>query len=137
MDQSVRIMRARVRDRQGISRAHKASIGVLCAGHYTPQEIESWIGGRQPDDYLPGIQENIVLIAVAQDRVAGFAEMQGHDGLISTAGQEVLRLDATLNSVSFYLSRGYTLQGEGMITTRGGLTIPCVHMQKRLESAKG
>jgi putative acetyltransferase len=161
MNQSIRIARAGEEHREGICRAHKASITVLCAGHYTPQEMRSWIGGRQPDDYLPGIRENVFLIALTRGRVAGFAEMQPADGLIKAlyvhpghvrsgigstlvkcletearqAGLALLRLDATLNSVPFYLSRGYTLQGEGTTTTQGGLALSCVHMQKNLEPA--
>jgi hypothetical protein len=76
MDQNIRIARAKEEDAAGICRAHKASITVLCAGHYTPREIEAWIGSREPADYLPCLRENIVLVAVARDRIAGFAEMQ-------------------------------------------------------------
>jgi GNAT superfamily N-acetyltransferase len=161
MDQNIRIVRAKEEDAAGICRAHKASITVLCAGHYTPREIEAWIGRREPADYLPGLRENIMLVAVARDRIAGFAEMQTSDGLIKAlyvhpghvrsgiggtllkcleteargAGWGEVRLNATLNSVSFYLNRGYTLQSEGTNMTRTGVAIPCVHMQKDLEPA--
>ena len=161
VDQSTRIVRAKEEDAAGICRAHKASIGVLCAGHYTPQEIEGWIGNRKPEDYLPGLRDNLVLVAVARGRIAGFAEMQMIDGLIRAlyvhpghvrsgigstllscvenearqAGRTGVRLNATLNSVSFYLNRGYTLQSEGTNTTRTGVSLPCVYMKKSLEPA--
>ena len=49
MDQSTRIVRAKEEDAAGICRAHKASITVLCAGHYTSKEIEAWIGSGELD----------------------------------------------------------------------------------------
>jgi len=163
MDLGVRIVRAREEDAAGICRAHKASITMLCAGHYTPQEIEAWVANRQAEDYLPGLRENLVLVAVARDRIAGFAEMKASEGLILAlyvhpgqvrrgiggtllsylenearqAGRSEILLDATMNSIPFFLNRGYTLLGEGTNMTPSGLPIPCVHMRKNLQPAAG
>jgi len=160
---TVRVARADESDAAGICRAHKSSVAVLCASHYTPKEIEAWIGTRKPDDYLPALRTNLVLVAVARGRIAGFTEMQRSDGLLralyvhpgharcgigtnmlnclekeaAKEGWTELRLNATLNSVAFYLNRGYQFEKKGTNITRTGVSIPCVHMLKRLEQSAG
>lgn len=161
IDQSTLIARAGEDDAAGICRVHRGSLTVLCAGHYTPKEIEAWIGDRKTEDYLPGLRNNLVLVAKTRGRIAGFAELQVGDGLLRAlyvhprharggiggtllncvenearqAGLTEVHLNATLNSVSFFLNRGYTLLGEGTKTTRTGASIPCVRMRKSLGTA--
>jgi GNAT superfamily N-acetyltransferase len=155
---NVIISRAQADDRHGICRVQKASITILCGAHYTLEEIEAWVGPKQPDDYLPAIRDEIVLVAKDGSEIVGFAQMTRADHRISALyvhpghlrygigsellsrleeearglGSDVVRMEAPLNAVSFCLARGFSSQGEALRTVRSGVSVPCLHMEKRL-----
>lgn len=152
------VSRAQPDDRHGICRVQKASITILCGAHYTLEEIEAWVGPKQPDDYLQAIKDEIVLVAKEGDAVVGFGQMTKDDSRISALyvdpghsrggigsmlltrleeearglGSNVVRLEAPLNAVSFCLARGFAAQGEALRTVRSGVSVPCLQMEKRL-----
>jgi putative acetyltransferase len=155
---SVRIRNALVSDTEAICRVHKSSIRALCAGVYSPEEIEAWIGPRVPKDYEQFLREAVFLVAEADEVVAAFAILNpttgelhalyvhpGHFG--EGIGTELLRavetearvcrlsviaLNATLNSVSFYEKHGYSSRGAAMNELPGGTELPCVRVEKAL-----
>jgi putative acetyltransferase len=155
---AVDVARARPDDRHGICRVQKASITTLCGAHYTLEEIHAWVGPKQPDDYLPAIADEIVVVAKDAGEVVGFGQMAKADSRISALyvdpnhlrggigsllltrleeearglGSSVVTLEAPLNSVAFCLQRGFTSQGEALRRVRSGASVPCVQMQKRL-----
>lgn len=152
------VSRAQPDDRHGICRVQKAAITILCGTHYTLEEVEAWVGPKQPDDYLQAINDEIVLVAKDGDAIIGFGQMTKGDSRISALyvdprhlrggigsrllakleeearglGSDIVRLEAPLNAVSFCLSRGFSSLGEAMRTARSGVSVPCVKMEKRL-----
>ena len=156
--ESLDIFRAQPDDRHGICRVQKAAITILCGAHYTLEEVEAWVGPKQPDDYLQAISNEIVLVAKDGDAIVGFGQMTKGDSRISALyvdpshlrggigsmlltrleeearglGSNVLRLEAPLNAVSFCLARGFSSQGEALRTARSGVSVPCLQMEKRL-----
>jgi GNAT superfamily N-acetyltransferase len=155
---AVDVSRAHPDDRHAICRVQRASITTLCGAHYTLEEVEAWVGPKQPDDYLQAINEEIVLVAKDGDAIVGFGQMTKEDSRISALyvdpahsrggigsmiltrleeearnlGSTVLRLEAPLNAVSFCLARGFTSQGEALRTVRSGVSVPCLQMEKPL-----
>ncbi len=158
MPKEIEVIKAELDDRHAICRIHKASITIVCGGHYTPEEIAAWVDPKQPDDYIDAIQDEIMLVAKDEGKIVGFAEMTREDPRISAvyvepqrtrsgigtrllaglehevraAGGDVINLDSTLNAVSFYLSKGFVSRGEGTRNVRSRVSVPCVHMKKRL-----
>ena len=43
MPKEIEVTKAALDDRHAICRIHKASITIVCGGHYTPEEIAAWI----------------------------------------------------------------------------------------------
>ena len=156
--QSARIANARDSDRHAICRVHKASITILSGTHYTPEEIEAWVGPIRPDDYLEAIRGDIVLVAWVQSRIVGFVQLRKRDGSLHSLyvhprhvrggvgktllvciesearklGHRQIVLHATLNSVPFFVERGYSFQREEPIPGHAGATLPCMQMHKTL-----
>ena len=152
------VSRAHPNDRHGICRVQKASITTLCGAHYTLEEVEAWVGPKQPDDYLQAIRDEIVLVAKDEGTIVGFGQMTKGESRISALyvdpnhlrggigsmlltqleeearglGSIVVRLEAPLNAVSFCLARGFTSQGEALRTVRSGVSVPCLQMEKPL-----
>ncbi len=152
------VSRAQPDDRHGICRLQKASITVLCGTHYTLEEVEAWVGPKQPDDYIQAIRDEIVIVVKGGAEIVGFAQMSRSDSRISALyvdpehlrggigsmlltrledearglGSSVVRMDAPLNAVSFCLAKGFSSQGEALRTVRSGVSVPCVHMEKHL-----
>ncbi len=155
---AARISTARIDDCRGICRVQRSAITILCGEHYTPEEIEAWVGPMRPDDYVEAIQEDVVLVARDADRVIGFARMTRPGGIVKglyvdpdhvrrgigsllltsledearTLGRDSIRIEAPLNAVPFCLSRGFSALGERTRRARSGVVIPCVDMEKRL-----
>ena len=157
----IQIRRATLQDAEAICLVHKASITELCSSHYTPEQIEGWAGPKKPDDYQQSIKDGIMLVAERENEVVGLAGMmdpakgiiealylhpdhigQGIgtrlldalEGESKSAGAPKVTLKATLNSVSFYQARGFSSLGEGVHSLPSGIQVPCVHMEKHLES---
>lgn len=152
------VSRAEPGDRHGICRVQKASITILCGTHYTLEEVEAWVGPKQPDDYLQAIRDEIVIVAKGGAEIVGFAQMSRSESRISALyvapehlrggigtmlltrledearglGSSMVRLEAPLNAVSFCLSKGFSSRGETLRTVRSGISVPCVQMEKHL-----
>ena len=147
-------------DAEAIWRVHIASIREVCAGDYTPQQIEAWAGPKRPEDY-PRAMERGEQVWVAEDEsrvVVGFACLdrdvlkglyvapaalrRGIGSALLRAveahavarGVDTLRLGATLNAAAFYESQGYVAGGR-ITRAMGGVDVPSIRMAKRLSPA--
>lgn len=146
-------------DLDGIYRVHVDAIRQLCKLHYTPEEIEARVGGLEPGAHRIDAENVRFFVAVddAQE-VLGFAVLdvgqsevkavyvhptaaqRGIGGALlreveETArrhGLTVLHLDASLNSVEFYLRAGYVDLENRRHVLRSEVSIRCVAMSKSL-----
>jgi len=75
---SLIIRRFRRGDETGICMAHVRSVREICSHDYSPQQIESWIGKRKPQDYLQTIAKG-ERFWVLDDHgtIAGFSGWRG------------------------------------------------------------
>ena len=132
---AVAVRRASPADAAAICTVHKASVRGLCAGHYTPEQIEAWVGGRRPDHVRHAMTEGGETMFVAErgggGEVVGFASLHGAEviavyvtpaatgrgtgaallhaveGEAAARGIGRLHLTASLNAVPFYAAQGY------------------------------
>lgn len=150
------IRRATAEDAAAVCALHKASVRRLCAGAYSAEQIEAWVGPRVPENYCKAmsVDGETMFVAERANRVAGFASLRGETllglyvdptsgrglgrQLLATAEEEargrsvtVLSLQATLNAVPFYRRHGYSVDRAGLVL-RGGLRLPVVEMSKPL-----
>lgn len=73
MTQRFVIRSAAIPDAQAIFDAHKDSVLNLCAGAYTPLQMQTWFEGRTHEVHWPAIQAGQILVAEREGRVLGFA----------------------------------------------------------------
>lgn len=152
----ITLRRAVQADCEAIATLHAASIRALGTTHYSPEQIGSWSAHITPQRYLRAVETGDFVVALEGDRMAGFGEM--HDGEIgmifvdpararkgvgsmllreleqiaTTRAVERLTLCASLNAVPFYAARGFVPAGSVTWHSPGGLELPCLHMEKRL-----
>jgi putative acetyltransferase len=155
----VAIRRARPEDCAGICAAHVASIRGLCAGDYTPEQIESWCVGKTPGLYAPLLERLIWYIAEERGEIGGFgaldpavAEVRGlylapafagrgvgvalMERLLAdarSAGAQRVIVKATVTAERFYRRCGFVETGRGTHLSRGGVELPCVMMELSLK----
>src|SRR5882672_925427 len=61
-------------DLDGICRVHVDAVRGLCRLHYTPAEIEAWVGQLRSGAHREGVDKHLFFVAVSDDgAVAGFA----------------------------------------------------------------
>src|SRR4029077_8833979 len=126
---------------------HKASVRALCAGAYSPGQIEAWLAPRVPQNYRNAMTVGGETMFVAQraEAVVGFASikasvlmglyvdpdggrgagrilLQAVEAHARSNGAAVLTLQATLNAVPFYRRRGFSPDRRGTVL-RGGLEL--------------
>ena len=143
-------------DAEAIWRVHVASIRLVCASHYTPEQIEAWAGPKRPGDYVRVMSNGgRFWVAVNDGDIVGFASLNGDTiyGLYvapgmqrqgigaallcaaeagaTDAGVETLKLGATLNAEAFYRAQGYVSDGHAS-RTMTGVEVPSVRMSKLL-----
>lgn len=82
---AVVVRRASSGDAEAVCAVHKASVRGLCAGRYSPEQIEAWIGDRRPEHYRHAVTDGGEVMVVAERRggggggagIVGFASLQG------------------------------------------------------------
>ena len=153
------IRRATEADCEGMCAAHLDSIRVVCARHYTPEQIESWCVGKTPDHYRPLLGRSLWFVADA-GVIAGFGTVDpGTRGtaevlglyvaspfvgrgvgrlilarlLAEAAGARVITVKATLTAERFYRRAGFEPIARSSHESRGGLMLPCVLMRRALK----
>jgi GNAT superfamily N-acetyltransferase len=146
-------------DVEGIMATHVAAIRQICSAAYEPAEISAWISGSTPQRYLQPIAENLFLVALLEQAVVGFGELDVRTGevlaifvdpahvgqgmgrrLLQTIetsaarhGVRRLHLQATLNAIGFYQAHGFVLDAMGSFRLRSGVSLACGAMHKDLE----
>ena len=72
------VRRAVPEDAVAICDLHKASVRSLCAGAYSPEQIEAWLAPRLPDDYRNAMTVGGEMMFVGQcsRRLVGFASIK-------------------------------------------------------------
>lgn len=153
----VRIRAGVLADAAAFAAVQRASIDGLATPHYTPEEAASWADGLAPAVYLDAmLRGERFLVAERRGAVAGFCSFrddeivglyvrpeQARRGIarallaraeaaIAAAGIGRIRLCASLPGRAFYEAAGYRAVGEKSWSTRGGLTIRVVEMERRL-----
>jgi putative acetyltransferase len=156
-----KICRATVDDATGIGRVHVDAVRQLCKLHYTSPEIEAWVGKLRPGSHAEDIEAFEFFIATDDAKtVLGFsvldpskgevmavyvhptttrrgiatALLRQIEGVARDRGLAMLHLDASLNSVEFYLSAGYVPQDQRQHRLRSGVVIRSISMSKVLGS---
>lgn len=146
-------------DRDGICRVHVDAVRGLCRLHYTPSEIEAWVGNLRPAAYRVGVDGQLFFVAVDDDgavlgftlldrdrseikavfvhpgaarRGVGAALLREAEEAARRAGITELSLGASLNSVDFYFGAGYVPLEERRHLLRSGLAIRGIAMKKSL-----
>ena len=145
-----------------IFRVHTSAIRQVCGAVDGANQIESWTCGKRPEGYLDPIARHPFLVAIVNQVVVGFSELNpetgevcavyvqpdhvrqgigrnlllGAEAAATERGLARLHLRATLNSVSFYQAHGYIVDGTGSVLLGDGTSLPCMDMHKDLEYAR-
>lgn len=152
------IRRARHEDGQSIGSVHVAAVRGIRTALYTPEEIQAWAVPKKPESYEESIRSKEFFVAEEGGVIVGFgvlnqesAEVEavyvspgaGRRGIglevlrkleerADTLGIGVLRLNASLNAVSFYERAGYVAQEGSKYRLTTGVEIACVPMVKAM-----
>lgn len=148
------VRRARPGDGRAVFDVTRASVAGLAKNHYSEDQIAGWMGERTPDFYEALIANGRMIVAESKDGIVGFVDAtpgevtrlfilpcaagcglgarllqiginkarDGHSGTI--------RIEATLNAVSFYTRHGFKETGTGYFSHGlGGDPIAIVYME--------
>ncbi len=67
------IRAATVADAAAICDVHLASIYVLCARDYSPEQVTAWCEGKSPADYVEAIEQGgQLVVALVNEAIVGF-----------------------------------------------------------------
>ena len=148
----MKIRAAKPEDAQAIHELHCRSLRELWPSHYSERQIEGWIAGRTPEGCLPGISKGEMFVAVEASRVVGFghavpgvikaiyvapeavgrgvgaALLERAIDVASVDGEQVVRLQSTLNAEGFYRRFGFEVVRERSVE-KGEISLPVVVMQ--------
>ncbi|HDR9482265.1 TPA: GNAT family N-acetyltransferase [Burkholderia aenigmatica] len=151
------VIRAAVaKDVGDIYAVHRDSVVNLCAGHYTQQQIEGWLDGRDPSMYLAAVADGAIWVA-DDGGICGFVETAGEEvtklfvrghsagggvgamllahavSKIANGGHARAYLEATTNARPFYERHGFEVVGQGRFSHgRSQVELEIVKMERRL-----
>jgi len=152
------IRKAGPEDLPGIRTAHREAVLGLAREAYSQEQLAAWAAAMRPEAIWRALAdpELTMLVALAGEAVAGFIlfspgevramyvhPAQARQGLgrrllalaedaTRQAGLDVLRLSASGNAVPFYTASGFVGGEEDVFTLRGGISLTCRKMEKRL-----
>lgn len=155
----MRIRNADYADRAAIASVHAASIRRLCAGHYSEDAIDAWVGMLEPCVYDQALAEKHVLVAEEDGALVGLGMLDAAAAIVSAVyvapdhagrgvgtailaaleaeadrrGLDAVTAYATLNAQGFYARHGYERGCETYHALPNGTRLSCVEMVKRLE----
>ncbi|KFG97938.1 acetyltransferase [Burkholderia paludis] len=155
------IRAAAAQDVDDIYAVHRDSVIQLCAGHYTHEQIEGWLDGRDPSMYLAAV-ENCSIWVADDGGIRGFVETAGEEvtklfvrgqsagggigatllehavSTIADNGHARAYLEATTNARSFYERHGFEVVGSGHFSHgRSQVRLEIVKMARRLTRDAG
>jgi putative acetyltransferase len=145
-------------DAPGICAAHIASIRVLNAPFYRPEQIEAWVGMKRPEDYTQAMQSGTqFFVGIKDGRVLGFSCVNGEEltGLYlspeavgqglgkalytqaedwaRSQGRPRLYCDSSLQAEGFYRHQGFVELERLLYPLRGGTqSLEAIKMRKDL-----
>lgn len=114
-------------------------MSVLGASHYTPDQISALVDRLEPEKY-DGIEKDEMFVAEMNGRIAGFGHASGDEILamfvdpdharqgigrlllgegLRRVESKLVRLEAALNAVDFYVKCGFRETGRRTIVRRG------------------
>lgn len=143
-------------DAEQIAAVHASAIRDVCGQEYEPSQIQAWLSGKTHQGYLRAIAERQVFVALRDDRVLGFGEIDPRTGEIfavyvrpdclrqglggallqtleSCAAEHALRrlhLHATLNAIPFYEAHGFVLDAMTSYPLGPDTSLACASMHK-------
>ena len=152
------VRRAREEDSEGVWRVHVRAVRGIANSYYMPEEIEAWASPRKPEHYIESIRNKEFYVAEEGGAVIGFGTLNHIENEIEAVyvspevvrrgvgstilrrleerardlGLKSLKMDASLNAVSFYRSAGYESQKVMKHRLASGVEIGCVLMTKEL-----
>lgn len=154
----MKIRSAMLSDTERICRTHRAAIEVLCAGHYSEQDIAGWIDVLSPGIYENAISEKLMVVAEDDAEILGLGIL-GPDKkeicaiyvhprstgtgvgkrilleleyMASENGTDSLTLCSTVNALGFYEHHGFSDQGQAVHELPNGVKLECIRMRKTL-----
>jgi len=145
-------------DAEEIAAVHVSAIRDVCGQVYDPRQIHAWISGKTQQGYLRAIAEHRVFVALRDERVVGFSELDPktgevfddyvrHDCLRQGLGGHLLQtleicaaehalerlhLHATLNAIPFYEAHGFVLDVMTSFPLSPDTSLACARMHKQL-----
>ena len=131
---------------------------MLRSGCYDRQEIADWSGPAEPREYEKRIKESVILVAVGEEEILGFSQLEPATGNLRglygdplhvgfgfgstllhrseararSAGLMTAEVEATLNSRGFHESCGYLSRGHTRSNVAGGVELDCFKIPKKL-----
>jgi len=156
----INIRRAGQEDCQSIGSVHAAAVRGISTGLYTPEEIQAWAVPRKPESYEESIRRKEFFVAEEGGVIVGFGVLNQASAEVEAVyvspepgrrggglkvlrkleeraralGLEVLRLNASLNAVTFYERAGCVAQERSKYRLLTGVEIACVPMVKAMAS---
>ena len=151
-DESVSLRQATAVDAEAIHELHVNSVRALCASSYEPGTIDGWLKGRTSAGYLRGIAAGVIFVAEVESKIMGFCEAvpgevvavfvnprSSRKGVgtalllraldISADTPRPVRLESTLNAVSFYECFGFRQIARSSVR-RSDVDVPVVIMER-------
>jgi GNAT superfamily N-acetyltransferase len=137
------------------------SIYELCAGSYSKQELDAWFHQYPADAiYINWIETRLLLVAVADNQVVGFAQFHPERAIIeamhvlpeftrrgigtrlvktleaqaSQRGLNTVDVEASTNAEQFYLQCGYTKIRDGKFKCRNGVELNSILLRNQLNA---
>lgn len=152
---------ARASDAAVVWAVRTQAIRIKCSSHYPADVIESWAAAAMPSTFGALLENEYFFVAKQGGRIVGYAGLKSAEqeidavfvspdmngkglGTLLLERTEMqarvlqfrtVKLHASLNAVNFYHRAGYREVGRGWHSTRSGLEIACVHMEKNFGSA--
>ncbi|TGG95429.1 GNAT family N-acetyltransferase [Natronospirillum operosum] len=150
---------ARSSDATAVWALRTQAIRLKCSSHYPADVIESWAAAEMPSTFGALIENEHFVVAEQGGRIVGYAGLkpaeqeieaifvspdfsgQGLGALLLERAEKqarglrfkTVKLHASLNAVRFYQRAGYSEMGRGWHSSRSGLEIACVHMEKNFD----
>lgn len=145
---------ARAGDGIAVFEITRLSVRALARNHYSPEQIEGWMGARTPNYYEELIARGRMVVAELGDEIVGFVDAEPGEvtrlfileqvagyglgkrlleiGIENARGDHdgPIRIESTINAEGFYQHHGFHTVSRGFFSHGlGGDPIEIVHMQ--------